>query len=83
MLLSGRMRSSQLAGCMRVLGLLSCVGCGDPGAPLIEDVSLEVANRTLTMTLPAGFLAANPLTQADFAEEVERLAAAGFMLVLK
>ncbi len=47
------------------------------------DVSLEVANRTLTMTLPAGFLAANPLTQADFAEEVERLAAAGFMLVLK
>lgn len=57
--------------------------CRSRFASETPDVSLEVNNRTLIMTLPPGFLAANPLTQADFAEEVERLAAAGFTLVVR
>jgi exopolyphosphatase/guanosine-5'-triphosphate,3'-diphosphate pyrophosphatase len=47
------------------------------------DVTLEVVGRTLTLSLPQGFLAEHPLTQADFAEESERLAAAGFVLAVK
>jgi len=47
------------------------------------DVTLEVAGRNLTLSLPLGFLADHPLTQADFAEESERLLAAGFVLGVK
>jgi len=46
------------------------------------DVNLEVNARTLTLTLPPGFLAEHPLTQADLAEESERLAAAGLVLIV-
>ena len=47
------------------------------------DVTLEVNGRNLTLSLPPGFLAEHPLTQADFAEESERLLAAGFVLGVK
>ena len=47
------------------------------------DVGLDVSGRVLTLSLPPGFLAEHPLTQADFAEESERLLASGFALVVK
>lgn len=47
------------------------------------DASLEMTGRVLTLTLPSGFLAAHPLTQADLDEETERLGAAGFVLIVR
>jgi exopolyphosphatase/guanosine-5'-triphosphate,3'-diphosphate pyrophosphatase len=47
------------------------------------DVGLEIQGRTLTLTLPEGFLARHPLTQAEFNDEAERLTAAGFGLVVR
>ena len=48
------------------------------GAP-----TLEVNQRMLSVTLPDGYLAEHPLTQADFDEEAERLGGAGYVLVLR
>lgn len=45
--------------------------------------SLEVNGRMLTLALPDGYLMSHPLTQADFDEEAERLAAAGWVLVVR
>jgi exopolyphosphatase/guanosine-5'-triphosphate,3'-diphosphate pyrophosphatase len=45
--------------------------------------ALEVNQRMLTLSLPDGYLAEHPLTQADFDEEAERLGGAGFVLVLR
>lgn len=45
--------------------------------------ALEVNQRMLTLSLPEGYLAEHPLTQADFDEEAERLGGAGFVLVLR
>jgi len=48
-----------------------------------SDASLNVNGRSLTLTLPDGFVASHPLTQADLEEEVTRLAACGLTLVVK
>lgn len=45
--------------------------------------ALEVNQRMLTLSLPEGYLAEHPLTQADFDDEAERLGGAGFVLVLR
>lgn len=58
----------------------------DPSVPRTKPLSrpaLEVNQRMLTLTLPDGYLAEHPLTQADFDEEAERLGSAGFVLVIR
>jgi exopolyphosphatase/guanosine-5'-triphosphate,3'-diphosphate pyrophosphatase len=50
----------------------------DAGRP-----QLEISGRILSLTLPEGFLASHPLTAADFDEEAERLASAGFVLIAR
>ena len=45
-----------------------------------HDLTLDLTGRTLTLTLPSGYLADHPLTQADLDEETERLGAVGFAL---
>jgi exopolyphosphatase/guanosine-5'-triphosphate,3'-diphosphate pyrophosphatase len=44
---------------------------------------LDINGRVLSLSLPDGFLATHPLTQADFDEEAERLAAVGLVLVVR
>ncbi len=46
-------------------------------------VALEAAAKALTLTLPEGYLAAHPLTQADLDEEAERLQGVGLTLVVR
>ena len=57
--------------------------CRSRSEQTTPDADLEVQGRALTLTLPPGFLGEHPLTQADFAEETERLAAAGFALSVR
>jgi len=46
----------------------------------VPDVTLRASERDLALSFAPGLLEENPLTRADFAEEAERLAPAGFRL---
>ncbi|MBL8784520.1 MAG: Ppx/GppA family phosphatase [Deltaproteobacteria bacterium] len=48
-----------------------------------QELGLDLSGRVLTLSLPTTFLAEHPLTQADLDEEAERLAAAGFVLLVR
>lgn len=46
----------------------------------VPNVRLSARKKTLELAFPAGYLDAHPLTRADFAEEAEVLAGAGYSL---
>jgi exopolyphosphatase/guanosine-5'-triphosphate,3'-diphosphate pyrophosphatase len=52
------------------------------GPRSLPQIGLDADERALRVSFPAGWLEAQPLTQADLEQEIETLRAAGFRLLV-
>lgn len=74
---------SELTLKLAVLLRLAVRLCRSRSQEPAPEVGLEIQGRVITLSLPDGYLDRHPLTQADFADEAERLATAGFELIVR